>query len=119
MSGAATILRAPAAYTLEDLARFAENPLRQAGAERAVAFGSYARGDADGYSDLDLAVVLATDLPPLERSPLLPELLDALPLATDLLVYTPEEFERGMTSRLGVFDAIAEEGVAIYARSRD
>ncbi|MEN8160830.1 MAG: nucleotidyltransferase domain-containing protein [Myxococcota bacterium] len=113
------VLRAPARHTLEELARIAGAPLRAAGAERAVVFGSWARGTADGYSDLDLAVVLRTELPPLERGGLLKELVAALPVAVDLLVYTPEEFALGMERRLGVFEAIAREGVTIHARSED
>jgi predicted nucleotidyltransferase len=82
-------------------------------------FGSWARGTADGFSDLDLAVVLDTDLPRLERSRALVGLLDALPLGVDLLVYTPDEFAQGLRDRYRVFDAIAREGVTIYARSED
>jgi predicted nucleotidyltransferase len=111
------VIRAPRRYSLEDLAARAAGPLRAAGAERAVVFGSWARGTADGFSDLDLAVVLATDLPRLERARALSGLLDALPLGVDLLVYTPEEFAEGLRDRYGVFDAIAREGVTIYARS--
>ncbi len=116
MQAAVTVLRAPARHTLAELARIGTEPLRRAGAERAVAFGSYARGTADGYSDLDLVVVLSTDRPSSERWPLLRELLDALPVSVDLLVYTPEEFALGMEQRIGIFDAIAREGVVLYAR---
>jgi predicted nucleotidyltransferase len=82
-----------------------------------VAFGSWARGTADGFSDLDLAVVLDTPLPRLERGHLLRGVVEALPVAVDLLVYTPAEFARGLEERYGVFDAIGREGVTIYARS--
>lgn len=111
------ILRKPAEYTLDELAQKAAGPLAASGAERAVAFGSWAAGTADGYSDLDLVVVLETDLPRLERGRLLAELIEALPVAVDLLVYTPEEFTRGIAAKIGVFDAIAREGATIYARS--
>lgn len=111
------VLRKPAEHTLDELARMAAGPLAAAGAERAVVFGSWAGGAADGYSDLDLAVVLETDLPRLERGKLLAGLVDALPVAVDLLVYTPAEFERGISDRIGVFDAIARGGVTIYAQS--
>jgi len=111
------ILKAESRHTLEALARRAAGPLAAAGAERAVVFGAYARGTADGYSDLDLAVVLSTDVSFLDRWHLLRAVLDALPLPVDLLVYTPEEFARGLAGRMGIFDAIAREGVTIYARS--
>ncbi len=110
------VLRKPAEYSLDELAQKAAGPLAAAGAESAVAFGSWAAGSADGYSDLDLAVVLDTDLPRVERGLLFAGLIDALPVAVDLLVYTPEEFARGVSDRTGVFDAIVGEGVTIYAR---
>jgi predicted nucleotidyltransferase len=111
------VLQSPATYTLAELAQIAAEPLRCSSAERAIVFGSYARGTADGYSDLDLVVVLRTPLPPAERWRLLRELLDALPVAVDLSVYTPEEFALGMERRIGIFDAIVREGVLLYARS--
>jgi predicted nucleotidyltransferase len=111
-----TILRAPARATLAELTRLAAGPLARAGAERAVVFGSFARGDADGYSDLDLVVVLATDLPFVERGRLLGELVAALPLHVEILVYTPEEYARGMERGFGVFDALRREGVTIHER---
>jgi predicted nucleotidyltransferase len=112
------VVRAPARATLIELARLASPVLRAAGAERAVAFGSFARGTADGFSDLDLAVVLPTDLPQTERGSLLKELFEIMPVGLDLLVYTPDEFARGRERGLGVFEAIEREGVTVYERSK-
>lgn len=116
MAGEVTVLRRPLRHSLAELSELARAPLAAAGAERAVVFGSYARGEADGYSDLDLAVVLETELPFAERGALLSDLLEALPVGVDLLVYSPEEYARGLASRRGVFEAIAREGVTIHAR---
>jgi predicted nucleotidyltransferase len=110
------VLRAPARVTLAEFAERARAPLEEAGAERAVAFGSWARGEADAWSDLDLVVVLDTDLPFVERGNRLAKLVEALPVAVDLLVYTRAEFARGMAERRGVFDALAREGVTLYER---
>lgn len=80
-----------------------------------MAFGSWARGEADGFSDLDLAVVADTSLPRVERGlALAAKLDDALPLVVDLIVYTPEEFSAGEARGFGVFGAIAREGVEVY-----
>ena len=59
----------------------------------AVIFGSTAVGEADEYSDLDLVLVRETELPFVERAK------EVLPLlresgGADLLIYTPEEYER-------------------------
>lgn len=110
------ILREPAAYALEELAGIAAEPLQRAGAERAVAFGSYARGEADAYSDLDLVVVIPTELPRLSRGNLVTALIDALPVATDPIVLTPAEYELGLERGIGIFDGIRREGVTIYER---
>ncbi len=117
MADEVSVIKAPRRHSLEQLAALAAGPLRAAGAERAVVFGSWARGTADGFSDLDLVVVLETELPRVERPRALAALVDALPLGVDLLVYTPGEFELGLRDGYGVFDAIAREGVTIYARS--
>lgn len=114
MASDVTILKKEAALDLGEIARRLERPLEEAGAERAVAFGSYARGEADGFSDLDLVVVVETDRPFLDRGDLLSEVLNTLPIGVDLLVYTPAEFQRGMKRRRGIFDAIAREGVTLH-----
>lgn len=111
------VMRKDASLDLEELARLLAGPLERAEAIRAVVFGSYARGAADGYSDVDLVVVMHTDRPFLERATLLPELFEAVPAGIDLLIYTPEEFARGLRQRTGVFYSIDREGVTVYERS--
>ncbi len=110
------VLQCPAPSSLAEAAALLRGPLERADCELAVAFGSYARGSADGFSDLDLAVVLETDLPRHERGALVREVVEALPFAVDVLIYTPAEFQLGLERGLGVFDAIAREGVTIYER---
>jgi uncharacterized protein len=105
------VLKEPARFTLDDLARIARPILRRLGAERAIIFGSWARGTADGFSDLDLVVVRKTDRPFVDRGLDLAPLLDALPVAVDVLVYTPEEFAAAMKRGVGIFDALRREGV--------
>ena len=119
MEGGVAVFNEPSMWSLANLARLAAEPLRAAGAERAVAFGTYARGVADAWSDLDLAVVIETDLPRLERGRLLGDLYDALPVSLDLLVFTPSEFERGAQAGFDVFAAIATDGKTIFPVGHD
>lgn len=119
MSTAVEILNKPAPATLAELADRLAEPLAASGAEQAVAFGSYARGEADGYSDLDLVVVMETKLPFLDRGRLLPELFDAVPVGIDLLIYTPTEFAEGLRRGMGIFSEIADHGVTVYQRGGD
>lgn len=114
-----TVISAPAPCTFEEVCLRTGAVLRQAGVERAIVFGSWARGEADGFSDLDLAVVMDTPLPRLQRAvPLARELDQTLPMAVDLLVYTPDEFAAGETAGFGVFDLLRREGVEIPLEDR-
>lgn len=115
VSAEVEVARLPAPCTLEELRRRAGPVLRASNVRLAVVFGSWARGEADGFSDLDLVVVADTSLGRGERGLALARRLDeALPVVVDPIVYTPEEFVVGRASGMGVFDAIAREGVEIY-----
>ncbi|MDD3581089.1 MAG: nucleotidyltransferase domain-containing protein [Desulfobacca sp.] len=59
--------------------------------ERLSLVGSYARGRADLFTDLDILVIMRTELSWPERLCQLYGLL-ALPVDLDLFCYTPEEF---------------------------
>lgn len=57
-----------------------------------------------------------TDLPPRKRAlPLAKELDEALPMAVDLVVYTPDEFAACETDGFGLFDVLRREGVEILS----
>ena len=84
------------------------------GIEKAILFGSYARGEPSKHSDIDLILVKQTKQRFLDRyEGLLQDLYLALPdLAVDALIYTPEEFEAMRKKR---FLARADqEGKLIY-----
>jgi predicted nucleotidyltransferase len=63
------------------------------GVKRISLVGSYARGRADLFTDLDILVVMDTDLSFIDRLRMLYPLL-ALPVDLDLLCYTPDELKR-------------------------
>lgn len=113
------VISAPAPCTFEEMRRRTAAVLRKAGAERAIVFGSWARGEADGFSDLDLAVVMDTHLPRPRRALALTRELDqALPVTVDLLVYTPDEFAACEADGFGVFELLRREGVEILRADR-
>jgi len=66
--------------------------LHRMGAQLIVLFGSTARGEIAAWSDLDLIVVLDSDLPFIKRLGLLYERIQPR-VGLDLLAYTPQEFE--------------------------
>ena len=67
--------------------------LRAHQVEAAYLFGSWARGQADKLSDIDVIVVAESGRPFVERFRDYPDVIRA-PTGIDLLIYTPEEFAR-------------------------
>ena len=98
----------------ERLQRITE-ALQEYGAEKGLLFGSCARGDADDFSDIDLIVVKRTDKRFLDR---LQDIIDIIRpnFALDVLVYTPEEFERMRGEGNPLITRALEEGKVIYER---
>lgn len=73
-------------------------------------------GSIGEWSDLDLVIVKQTDLPFLDRIKEVISLLDPQ-VGVDILVYTPEEFERLVHERIFVRREIADKGKVLYERS--
>lgn len=91
--------------------------LRDYDPERIILFGSRARGEADEYSDYDLIVIKRTDRPFLERLQEMVPYLVEFDRPAEILVYTPEEFER--MGEVGLGWIVRQEGVVVYERSSD
>lgn len=83
--------------------------------EKVVLFGSYAAGRRDLFTDLDLLVVMSSDLDFVTRTAELYR--DITPeVDLDLLVYTPEEFEAQRTR--GFVRQALETGEVLYEKER-
>jgi len=84
--------------------------------DRVYLFGSWARGEADDLSDLDVVLIKQTPAPFMERlleaSRFLPPEIGHV----DILVYTPEEFAAMVAAGNAFAEMIQEEGVLIYER---
>ena len=79
-------------------------------------FGSWARGEGDGLSDLDVVVIKPTAAPFFER---LREVGRLLPIelgGVDILVYTPEEFAAMRRAGNAFAEMVADEAQVIYGR---
>jgi predicted nucleotidyltransferase len=84
--------------------------------QKAIAFGSMARGEATRRSDLDLILVQQTEERFLDRyQGILYELNQAVQdRSVEVLIYTPEELSR-IADRRFIADAL-REGEVIYER---
>ena len=83
--------------------------------ERVILFGSRARGEPDELSDYDLIVIKRTDRPFIERLRDMVPYIVQLKRPADILVYTPEEFDR--MSDIGLGWVVRQEGVTLYERA--
>lgn len=83
--------------------------------EAAILFGSWARGEQDEYSDIDLVVIKQTQERFFDRSAAL--YAAGLPSrAMDVFVYTPEEFRQMWEQGNPFIEGIVEEGIVIHRR---
>ena len=82
-----------------------------------IMFGSYATGHPTPDSDLDLFLIMDTDLPRYKRATPIRLLFQPSPCAMDILVYTPEEVARwnGVTNH--VITEVMRSGKTVYERS--
>lgn len=85
-------------------------------AEKIILFGSWARGEGDRYSDVDLIVVVRTNKRFLDR---LAGFYEAwsIPVPVDILVYTPEEFAEMVDEENPLIMKAIREGVVMYEKS--
>jgi predicted nucleotidyltransferase len=83
--------------------------------EQVILFGSYAAGRRDLFTDLDLLVVMSSEQDFVHRTAELYRQL-AAGVDLDLLVYTPEEFER--LRQRGFVRRALETGSVLYEKTR-
>lgn len=89
---------------------------REFGAERIILFGSYAKGTAKEDSDVDLLVVVETDLPPRARYAAVRRLVADIPSSFDIIVKTPDEYKRWRSVVNNIVYFADKYGRVIYER---
>ena len=87
--------------------------------ERIYVFGSWARGEEDELSDLDIVVIKRTTQPFFERLRDVSRLLPAGTGGVDMLVYTPEECATMRQEGNAFAEMIAEEARLIYGQQAE
>jgi uncharacterized protein len=87
--------------------------LKEMGAIKIVLFGSCANNTAGFLSDLDLFIIMETNLPFVERLMYIYKtLLPSVP--TDMIIYTPAEYERNKENSF--IREIKKNGKIIYEK---
>jgi predicted nucleotidyltransferase len=98
--------------SIRDLEKRIIETFQSVNPKKIVLFGSFARGDADSYSDIDLIVVYPTQKRFMDRLEELYALWD-INCSADILAYTSEEYETLLKERDFIKEAV-ERGRIIY-----
>ncbi|ACM19492.1 nucleotidyltransferase, putative [Geotalea daltonii FRC-32] len=77
-----------------DLERLKERITEVMHPDKIYLFGSYANGNATDESDVDILVVMDSELPPHKRNVAVKRLFPQRTFSLDAFVYTPQEFAR-------------------------
>jgi predicted nucleotidyltransferase len=84
--------------------------------EKIILFGSYAYGHPTVDSDMDIMIVMDTDEKPHKRAVSVRKVLKSIGIPKDIIVKTPEEFERFKDIVGTIVYPAAHKGRIIYER---
>jgi predicted nucleotidyltransferase len=85
--------------------------------DKIILFGSYANGNPNEDSDLDLFVIKDTYLPRPQRAMQVRKLIYGSMVPIDLLVYTPQEFEDSKSNKYSFVFEVFNSGKIVYERT--
>lgn len=85
--------------------------------EKIILFGSYATGNPNEDSDLDLFVIKDTDLPRPQRTVQVRKMIYGSMVPIDLIVYTPKEIEESKGNKFGFVYEVLNHGKTLYERA--
>ena len=85
--------------------------------DKIILFGSYAFGNPDEDSDLDLFVIKETDLPRPQRTVQVRKMLYGAMIPIDLIVYTPKEIEESKNNKYSFVYEVLNTGKTLYERA--
>lgn len=86
--------------------------------EKIILFGSFAYGQPHKDSDLDILVVMESDLPRYKRSVSIYRALAGLLIPKDVLVYTPQEIEAWSAVPQAFITTVMRKGQVIYEKKQ-
>ncbi len=93
------------------LNKFVKQIVKLANPEKIILYGSFARGNASQWSDIDLAIIGQTRLNFLEK---IADSIDS-EFSFDLRGYTKNQFEK--ISPLSIYSEIKREGIVLYSKN--
>jgi predicted nucleotidyltransferase len=84
--------------------------------EEIILFGSMANGTANVYSDVDLLIITESGINKKEAGTKIRNYANQYSLKTDVLVYSPPDFEREVSIPNSFLSAIYKSGKIVYKK---
>jgi len=84
--------------------------------DKIILFGSYATGNPNENSDLDLFVIKKSDLPRPQRTIQVRKMLFGSMIPIDLIVYTPKEIDESRANKFSFVNEVLKTGKTLYER---
>lgn len=84
--------------------------------DKIILFGSYAAGNSDDDSDIDLLIIKDSDLPRYRRSFDIQKYLIGSMIPMDILVYTTSEFEQEKKDKYSFISTAIKYSKILYER---
>ena len=84
--------------------------------EKIYLFGSYADNTAKEHSDIDLVVIINSDLNPHQRNMSIRRLFPKRDFSLDVFAYTPEEEKKYKDVKSTILYSAAKKGIVLYER---
>ena len=85
--------------------------------EKIILFGSYANGNPDENSDLDLFIIKETNLSRPERTVQVRKMLYGARIPIDLIIYTPKEIEESRDNIFSFVHEVLNTGKTLYEQA--
>ena len=85
--------------------------------DKIILFGSYATGNPNEDSDLDLFVIKDTDLPRPQRTVQVRRMLYGSMIPIDLIVFTPKEIDESKGNKFSFVHEVLTTGKTLYERA--
>ena len=79
-----------------------------------IIFGSVAKGTSDENSDLDIMVILETDMTFYERTLAVRKAIGVTSIPIDILAFTPEEVDAAKGKRRSIISEVLSTGKVVY-----
>ena len=85
--------------------------------DKIILFGSYAAGNPNEDSDLDILVIKDSDLPRPQRVVQVRKMIYGSMVPIDLIVYTPKEIEESKNNKFSFVYEVLNSGKTLYERA--